>query len=78
MFKSSGASGGCLHGGASFKVERAHFAARKQGPENRKNEVKLRPPLCCPLKHSMSTFMRENGTICVLGVFPQPKVTVVS
>ena len=29
-----------------FKVERAHFAAlkKKKGPENRKNEVKLRPP----------------------------------
>ena len=27
---SSGASGGCLHGGASFKVGKAHFAARKR------------------------------------------------
>ena len=34
---SSGASGGCLHGGASFKVEKAHFAAQKKGPENSKN-----------------------------------------
>ena len=24
------ASGGCLHGGASFKVEKPHFAARKR------------------------------------------------
>ena len=51
---SSGASGGCLHGGASFEVEKAHFAVREtKGPENRKNEAKLRPPLCRPLKHSM-------------------------
>ena len=46
--ESSGASGGCLHGGASFKVEEAHFTAGKKGPENRRNEVKLRPPLCHP------------------------------
>ena len=45
IFDSSGASGGCLHGGASFKVEQAHFAARKKGPE--------KPPVCRPLKHSM-------------------------
>ena len=50
---SSGASEGCLHGGASFTVEKAYFAARKNGPESRKNEVKLRPPQCRPLKHSM-------------------------
>ena len=43
---SSGASGGCLHGGASFKLEKAHFAAHK-------HEVKLRPPVCRPLKQSM-------------------------
>ena len=28
--ESSGASGGSLHGGASFKVEKAHFAACKR------------------------------------------------
>ena len=27
---SSGASGGCLHGGASFKVEKAHLEAPKK------------------------------------------------
>ena len=55
---SSGASGGCLHGGASFKQKKkeAHFAARKKGPENRKNEVKLRPPLCRPLNHPKNLF----------------------
>ena len=37
-------------GVASFKEEKAHFAAKKKGPENRKNEVKLPPPL----KHSMT------------------------
>ena len=30
-FPSSGASGGSLHGGASFMVEKAHSAARKKG-----------------------------------------------
>ena len=40
--------------GASFKVDRAHFTASTKGPENHKNEVKLRPPLCRPLKHSMN------------------------
>ena len=44
---------GCLQGGASFEVEKAHFTAQKKGPENRKHEVNLRPPLCRPLKHSM-------------------------
>ena len=48
-----GASGGCLQGGASFEVEKAHSTARKKGPGTRKNEVNLRPPLCRPLKHSM-------------------------
>ena len=38
------ASGVSLHGGASFKVAKAHSAAWKKGPENRKNEVKSRPP----------------------------------
>ena len=44
--------GVAFRGGASFKVEKAHFAARQKGLESRKNEVKLRPPLCQPLKHS--------------------------
>ena len=53
--KPSGASGGWFHAGTCFKVEKAHFAARRKGPESRKNEIKLRPPLCPPLiqKHSM-------------------------
>ena len=38
--------GGSLHGGASFKVEKAHFAAWERAPENGKNEVKLCTPLC--------------------------------
>ena len=37
--RSSGASGGCLHEGASFKVAKAHFAARNKGLENRKNDT---------------------------------------
>ena len=56
--KSSGASRGSftgfLHGGASLKGEKAHSTAWKKGPENRKDEVKLRPPQCCSLKHSLN------------------------
>ena len=37
-----------------LRSKKAHFAACKKGPENRQNEVKLRPPPCRPLKHSMS------------------------
>ena len=32
---SSGASGGSLHGGASFKVEKAHFCGMKSEPPRR-------------------------------------------
>ena len=39
---------GSLHRGASFKVEKAPFAARKKHQENRKNEVKLPPPSVLP------------------------------
>ena len=46
-FCSSGASRGSLHGGTSFKVEKAHFAAQKEGPENRKyEEIRNCHPLC--------------------------------
>ena len=66
---SRGASGGCLHGGASFKVEKAHFAARKKGPESRKHEVELRPPLCRPLKHSMTvSLFQKNPRVCKIRV----------
>ena len=44
---------GSLHGGATTKVEKAHFAASKQGPENSKYEVRFDPPLCRALKHPM-------------------------
>ena len=46
----SGVSGGSLQGGASFKAEKAHFAAWNKGPEKHNNEVKLRPPLCRSMK----------------------------
>ena len=63
---SSDASGGCLQGRANFKVEKAHFAARTKGPESRKNEVKLRPPLCHPLRHSMNFpwKLTEENLLC--------------
>ena len=55
---SRGASGGCLHGGASFEVEKAHFTARKMCPENRKNEVELRPLCAAPeALHEFSAFL---------------------
>ena len=44
-YRSSGASGGFLHGGASFKVEKAHFAARKKGPENGKKSEPEKLPV---------------------------------
>ena len=44
---------------ASFKVEKAHCAARNKGPENRKNEAKL-PPLCAALKHSMISILLRS------------------
>ena len=40
--------------GVQVLGRKGSFAARKRGPKNRKNEVKIRPPLCRPLKHSMS------------------------
>ena len=43
--QSSGVSGGSLHGGASSKVEKAHLAAWKRGPENCRNEIHC-APLC--------------------------------
>ena len=48
MISLRGASGGCLHGGASLKGDKAHFDTWKKGPENRKNEVKLAPPSVPP------------------------------
>ena len=50
---SSGASGGCLHWGASFMVEKAHFAARREGSGEKKQQSKIAPPLCRPQKHCM-------------------------
>ena len=41
-------------GGASLKAEKAHFASWKKGPENRKHEVKLRPPLLAARKSHQS------------------------
>ena len=38
----------------------AHFAARNKGPENRTNEVKLRPPLSHPLTREEQTRLLLN------------------
>ena len=47
-----------------FKVEKAHVAAQKKGPENRKKWSKIAPPLCRPLKHSMSQFLKGRQMHC--------------
>ena len=40
----------------------------KKGPENRKNEVNLRPPLCRPLKHSIKFWhLGQFVLVTVLG-----------
>ena len=52
--------------GASFKVEEAHFAACKKGPEIRKDEVKLHARLCRPLKHSMNNPNQFVHVMCFL------------
>ena len=61
--------------GCKFKVAKAPFAARKKGPENCKHEVKLRPPLCRPLKHSMTKdfvrFSPHFSRWCRRNVSPQ-------
>ena len=63
---SSGASGVSLHGGVKFKVEEAHFGCIKKAPgEPHKNEVKLRPPLCRTLKHSMTSNLRSFALFCM-------------
>ena len=46
--KSRGASRGCLHGGASFRVEMAHFAARKKGSGEPQKSSKSAPPSVPP------------------------------
>ena len=39
------------------------FLHETKGPENRKNEVKSRPPLCLPLKHSTTESMQFGGAL---------------
>ena len=58
---SSGASVGSLYGCASFKVEKAHFAAWEKGLENRKNEVKL------PGSFAAANFSIFLICLCLLG-----------
>ena len=45
----------------NLSPRKAHFAARKKSLENRRNEVKLRPSLCRPLKHSMILLWDVSG-----------------
>ena len=47
--------------GCKFKLEKAHFAARKKSPENRENEVRLRTPSVPPVKHSMMEGAENNA-----------------
>ena len=48
-----------LTGVQGLRSKRLILLHEKKGPENCKNEVKLRPPLCRPLKHSM-IWIRES------------------
>ena len=48
--------GVAFRGEQVLREKRVISLHEKRGPENRKNEVKLRPPLCPPLKHSMNKF----------------------
>ena len=41
-------SGGSLHGGSSFRVEKTHFAACKEGPENCQNISEIATPSVSP------------------------------
>ena len=53
------------------KVQKAHFAAWKKGPENcQKLKVKLCPPLYRPLKHSMV----KEFCFALLGKFNVPRI----
>ena len=63
--QSSGASGGSLHGGGSFKVEKAPLAAWKKGPENCKsefNEMHCAPPSVPAPEALYDTIVHENNT----------------
>ena len=42
----------------------------KKGPESPENEVKLNPPLCRPLKHSMRVAFAIAGEFCRKRPFP--------
>ena len=77
----SSASGDSLHGGASLQVDpkNAHFAAWKKGPENRKHEVKLRPPLCSPLSGWSTLWVlctRQSGSASLLHLHYHPDCPV--
>ena len=60
------------HGGASFKVEKAHFAAQKKGPENRKNQIKLRPPSVPPPETLYEFSKWRTDKTCSLRVAMSP------
>ena len=63
-------------------MEKADFAARQKGPESRKNELKLRPPLCHPLKHSITSekieFHGPNVSVICDGMGHITKIQIAS
>ena len=62
-------------GSASFIVEKAHFAARKKGPENRKNEAKLRELEADTVRDAEERHhqQHENHTRTMAELCPQPE-----
>ena len=67
-------SRGCFKGlpwrGCKSWGREGSFHCTKEGPENRKNGVNLRPPLCRPLKHPMTQKCSK--------LTPKTKVTIES
>ena len=53
FLRNKGATRGSLMGVQVMRGKRLISLYDKRGPESRRNEVKLRPPLCRPLKQSM-------------------------
>ena len=68
--------GVAFRGGQVLREKRFVSLHEKKGPENRKNEVKLRPPLCRPLKHSINYFgVPQAMRVEITQIFLSPQQT---
>ena len=65
---SSGASGGCLHGGASFQVEKAHFCCTIKGSGEPQKWSRIAPPSVPPPKALYDLLVIHQSSS-----FPPPK-----